>query len=319
MPVLHGNRGFFLRTPEGQASIGALAPATGVGEGGLHPQFRAEVAGRLVIVDALELLSHLEREGRLRGEAALPLLGARSVTDLEELVPALVENVEELILRLDSQLPEATAELRLVGHGWFRLRREEAPALERWLEESTWDEGQVHMARALLDHLLQHDLAVLEVSEQVPSTHREGLWTELSAQAPQLHEARPGPQERLVRGIMALLEGHPLEAERELGASSMGGEARAARWLALAHGAALSVPRAEPRYATATRTPPSPELLAKLALDRRTELPPARNPWRVRVLLVVLALGALLLWSLERTFRGSLDNLRKTSEILDEP
>lgn len=309
-----------MRLTDGDPPVSALAEAVGVGEGGLHPQFRAEVGGRKVIVDALELLERLDRDGLLRGEAARPLLGARSVGDLEALVTPIAENVEALILRLDSLLPEATAELRLVGQGWFRLRREEGEPLQNWLLQADEEQGHVYLAHALLGHLRRHDLAALEVSEQNPSAVREGLWTEVSALAPQLREPRPSPEARLARGIMALLEGHPLEAERELGASSMGGEARAARWLALAHGAALHTQRPEPRYITAPRAAPSPELLAKLALERPTEVGgPAVSPWRVRVLLAVALIGALLLWSLQRSFQSTIRGLQQTEIDLDGP
>lgn len=320
--IIHGNHSFLMRLDPDAPSPGALAAWAGVGQGGLHPQLRVTVGQREVIVDALDLLARVAGDGRLRGEAARALLGRASVEDLEVLIEPLAENLDEIVLRLDAALPEAAVGVRLVGHGWYRLRREEGEALQARLaraDEET-EEGQMHLAHALLEFLRRHDLPRLEVSEQRPGAERPGLWRDLMARAAEGWGPRPSPVQRLVRGITALQADRPLEAERELGAASMGGEARAARWLALAHGLALRVQRPEPRYLSAPRASPSPELLAKLALERPTEVGgPAVSPWRVRVLLVVVLLGALLLWSLQRSFQSSILELQQTTRQLEEP
>lgn len=307
-------------------ALADLASTCGVGEGGLRPSLRAQLGGREVIV-GLDTL----------------LLPDEALTRLEPLIPRLGAALEPTLSRLDEALAEPVAEVALCGQSWYRLRREDWPALLRWLDRSgAWgapltlevvgaarpdallerapERGDgIGLAFAALQHAVARDLDRLEISEQRPGLRIEAPWPKIAEEAPGLREPRPAPARRLARGVLALLCGDAREAERELGAARMGREARAERWLAIARNMALHQLRPEPRYQSAPRAQPSMELLASLALERHSGVEPAKKSYRNLVLLVVVLLGAALLWSLSRTFQSSQGRLRQQADQVDLP
>lgn len=303
--VLHGNRGFHLELPDWvpAGSLGRLAMESGVGEGGLRPSLRAHGGGKEAIV-GLEALAG-------EGEA---------LQALEPLIGPVAEQIEPLLLRLDDGLAEPCLTAALAGQGWYRLRREDLGALQAWLEVSTTRERDALplLAHAVLQHCRAHDLPRLEISEQRPGMLLEDAWAQIQAEAAQLQESRPSPNRRFVRGLLALFAGDARSAERELAASSVGGERRAERWLPIARKQALQQPRPDPHYQSAVRAPPSPELLAKLALERHVDPSIDKKPWRNRVLLLIVLLGAALLWLMDQRFSAAADALNEQTEALDE-
>ncbi len=304
MRALHGNRGFHLELSDDvpSSSLGRLARESGVGEGGLRATLRVQGGTKEAILALDELVG--EGEG---------------LSDLEPLVGPLAEQIEPLLLRLDDALAEPGAQAVIAGQGWYRLRREDLAALQRWLDARTFDQQDplALLAQAALAHARAHDLPRLEISEQRPGLTLTP-WDRVRAEATQLLEPRPSPTRRFVRGLLALFAGDAREAERELAAARMGAERRAERWVSIARNTALQQHQVEHHYRGPARKP-SPELLARLALERPPEDPVARKSWRNRVLLGIALVGALLLWLLDRSLRANLDALQDTTEQLDEP
>lgn len=328
MRIIHGNRGFLYWVPPEQpaSSPGALARACGAGEGGLHPQLRASLEEKEVILSLEELVP-----------------SGTMLTALDSLAATAAADAEGLLTRLDAALPAPTERVQLCGQGWFRLRRADWEPMLGWLDRARAGEdpltlevvrdappeallaelkpdetGLLALGAAALKHALEQDLDLLEISEQKPGTTLEEFWRRLAAEARQLEAPRPSPARRFCRGLLALLAGDPLLAERELAAASAGGERRADRWLPLARQRALERPRPEPRYLSAEKTEPTPELLAQLAFERESEAEPRKRPWRLLVIALVVLVGAVLLWLLSRAFDRSMQALDQRSTEIEQ-
>lgn len=295
-PPIQGARGFLYQPRSEREQLAALAAASGC-EGGWRPEILAVLPEREIHLDAMRLLGELGLEGE---------------RDLDAVEVALTENIEVVVDRIERALPEPTADVRLVGRGWLRLRRADWPRHREWAVEA--DEDLARLALVLLRHAEEEDLDVLELSERRPGLEVEGFWARVLERAPALTDLRPSPARRHARGLVALFAGDARRAEMELGAAVATGERRADRWLALARAQATRQKRPEPSRPSGPVDP-----AALMMALQQAEAAPKRRDWRLWALVVVIAVAGLLLLVLYRSVTEAMGTVRSRAEQAELP